>query len=187
MSSVKDVGVIPTAGKRQIIVARVDQILHFRIFDGKGKMVVDTDTNRLNEKADSIEDLRRKLETLWPPAEPTESEKTRVKAAITSIANFTPQGEDDSWPSIPVRDALEEIDTDEVSEGFVVGIYNKRGLVTKSLREGGATRAGTCSEIPSIRRHQQHRLAEDGQALRDVAKSYEEEARREDERAALDD
>ena len=75
MSSVKDISAIPTAGKRLIILALVAQILYFRIFDGDGNIVVDTDAKRLAEKVGSIEDLRRQLETLWPPAELTESEK----------------------------------------------------------------------------------------------------------------
>jgi len=89
MSSVNDVSGIPTAGKRQIIVAVVDQVLHFRIFDGDGKMVVDTDAKRLTEQARPIEDLKKQLESLWPPHELTESEKVRVIAAVTSIVGHT--------------------------------------------------------------------------------------------------
>ncbi len=44
---VTDVNGIPTAGKSQIIVAVVDHVLHFRIFNGDGKVVVDT-----NKKVD---------------------------------------------------------------------------------------------------------------------------------------
>jgi transcriptional regulator with XRE-family HTH domain len=187
MSSVKDACVIPTAGKRLIIVARVDQILHFRIFDGDGKMVVDTDSKRLNEKTESIEDLRRKLQTMWPPAEPTESERNRVIATIASIVNFTPQDEDDSWPSIPVRDALEEIGTDEVFEGFSVGIYNNRGMVTKSLREGGAQERELAEKYRTFADASKIEWPRTAKELRDIAKGYEEKARREDERASLDD
>ena len=51
MSSVKDVGGIPTEGKNLIIVAAVDHVLHFRIFDGDGKVVLDTDEKRLAAQA----------------------------------------------------------------------------------------------------------------------------------------
>ena len=50
MSSVNDVSGIPTAGKNLIIVAAVDKVLHFRIFDDDGKAVVDTDEKRLTEQ-----------------------------------------------------------------------------------------------------------------------------------------
>jgi hypothetical protein len=70
-----------------IIVAFVDQVLHFRIFDGQGEMVADTDANRLTEQALPIEVLRKQLESLWPPHELTGSEKARVIAAVTSIVD----------------------------------------------------------------------------------------------------
>ena len=94
MSSVNDVSGIPTAGKSLIIVAVVDHVLHFRIFDGDGKVVVDTDEKRLTEQARQIEDLRKQLESLWPPHELTGSEKVRVIAAVTSIVGHT-------WPERP--------------------------------------------------------------------------------------
>ncbi len=76
MSSVKDVGAIPIAGKRLIILALVAQNLYFRIFDSDGKMVVDTDAKRLTERRGGpIEDLKERLESLWPPTELAEGER----------------------------------------------------------------------------------------------------------------
>src|SRR5512135_205937 len=86
MSSMKDVDDIPTAGKNLFIVADATNGLHFRIFDGDGKLVVDTDETRLTEQARQIEDLRKQLEGLWPPHELTRSDKDRVITAVTSIA-----------------------------------------------------------------------------------------------------
>ena len=89
MSSLNDVSGIPTEGKNLIIVAAVDNVLHFRIFDGDGKVVVDTDEKRLTEQARQIEDLRKQLESLWPPHELTRSDKDRVITAVTSIFDHT--------------------------------------------------------------------------------------------------
>jgi len=85
MSSLNDVSGIPTEGKNLIIVAAVNHVLHFRIFDGDGRVVVDTDEKRLTEKARQIEDLRKQLESLWPPHELAKSDKGRVITAVTSI------------------------------------------------------------------------------------------------------
>jgi hypothetical protein len=94
MSSVKDVSGIPTAGDSLMIVAVVDQVLHFRIFDGHGKVVVDTDEKKLPAQALQIEDLRKQLESLWPPQTPTRSERIGVNASVTSIVGYT-------WPGLP--------------------------------------------------------------------------------------
>ena len=85
MSSLNDVSGIPTEGKDLIIVAAVNNVLHFRIFDGDGKVVVDTDEQRLTEQAQQIGDLRKKLESLWPPHELTGSERDQVTKSVTSI------------------------------------------------------------------------------------------------------
>ncbi len=85
MSSLNDVGDMPTVGKDLILVAAVNHILYFRIFDGDGKMVVDTDEKRLTEQARQIEDLRQQLKDLWPPSELPQSKKGRVIRVVTSI------------------------------------------------------------------------------------------------------
>jgi hypothetical protein len=91
MSSVKEVNEIPTEGKQLIVVAAVDRVLHFRIFDGEGKVVLDTDEKRLTQQVGRIEDLRKQLESLWPPHELAGSEKDRVVTAVTSILSHTPE------------------------------------------------------------------------------------------------
>jgi formylglycine-generating enzyme required for sulfatase activity len=83
--SLNDVLGIPTEGRKLIIVAAVNNVLHFRIFDGDGKVVVDADEKRLTEQARRIEDLRKQLESLWPPHELTRSDKSRIITAVTSI------------------------------------------------------------------------------------------------------
>ncbi len=90
MSWVKDVHDIPTRGKDLIIVAAVDNVLHFRMFNGAGKVVVDTDEKRLTEKAWQIENLRKQLVSLWPPHELTGSEKDQVINNVTLIVGRTP-------------------------------------------------------------------------------------------------
>ena len=89
MSSVKDVSDIPTGGKDLVIVAAVNGVLHFRLFDGDGKAVVDIDENRLTEQAQQIKDLRKQLDSLWPHGELTSSERGRVISAVTSIVGHT--------------------------------------------------------------------------------------------------
>ena len=74
MSSMKNVSEIPAKGKNLVIVAAVNGLLHFRIYDEDGNEDV-IDEKRLTEQARSIEDFRKQLESLWPPHELTKSEK----------------------------------------------------------------------------------------------------------------
>jgi hypothetical protein len=94
MPSVTNVSGIPTAGDSLVIVANVDHALHFRIFDGHGNMVVDTDETKLPQQAQQIEDLKKQLESVWPPRKPTGSERVQVNADVTSIVGYT-------WPETP--------------------------------------------------------------------------------------
>jgi hypothetical protein len=89
MSSAKAASDIPTAGKDLIIVAVVDNVLHFRMFGSDGKVIVDTDEKKPNARAGQIELLRKQLTELGPPHELTETEKGRVMPVVTSIIGHT--------------------------------------------------------------------------------------------------
>jgi hypothetical protein len=92
MSSVDGASGLPTTGARSIIVAEVNHVLHFRIFDGDGTMAIDTDEKGLAEQALRIEELRAQLQSLWPPHELTKGEKARVVEVVISIVGHTPVG-----------------------------------------------------------------------------------------------
>jgi Leucine Rich repeat len=85
---------IRRSGYSLIVVAREDQCLHFRIFDGRGKMVVDTDEKKLSAQTQQIDSLRKQLENLWPPQNPTRSERISVNASVTSIVGY-------AWSQVP--------------------------------------------------------------------------------------
>ncbi|MGO9583599.1 MAG: bifunctional metallophosphatase/5'-nucleotidase [Acidimicrobiales bacterium] len=72
-------------GRNLIVMALVDEVLCFRVFNGNGRIVVDTDEKKRTEKARQIKDLRCQLEGLWPPHDLTESEKDKIHTALTSI------------------------------------------------------------------------------------------------------
>jgi proteasome lid subunit RPN8/RPN11 len=90
MFSVRDVCEIPIRGKDLIILAALDNVFHFRVFDSDGKLVVDADEKRLTKQARQIEDLRMLLTDLSPPHELDEREKCRVITALTSIVGYNP-------------------------------------------------------------------------------------------------
>ena len=63
-------------------------MLHFRIFDDDGKVVVDADEESIKKKDSEIAVLRSFIKSLRRPHLMTESEKTRVIQAVTSIVDF---------------------------------------------------------------------------------------------------
>ena len=89
MSTVNDEISIPTEGRNLVIVAVVDEVLHFRIFDAQGKRVVDKDEAELPEWAHEIEQLKGQLKDLWAVEEPPKSDKARVISSVTSIVGHT--------------------------------------------------------------------------------------------------
>jgi hypothetical protein len=89
MPSVDDVHGIPTPDKSQIIVARVKNVLHFRIVDSDGQMIVDTDEAKLTKQPVRIEDLSNRLKGLPPGHKLTESEKAQFIADIASFVDDT--------------------------------------------------------------------------------------------------
>jgi hypothetical protein len=100
---------------------------------------------------------------------------------IGKLLAHAPIGVDGVWPCEPVRNVLEEFQSEPMMSGAHTGVYNSRGVVSRSLGEGG---------------NQERELAEKyrkwGQALQvshpfmaskllmGLAKTYEHEANRED-------
>jgi heparan-alpha-glucosaminide N-acetyltransferase len=76
---------IPTEGRSQIIVVSVKDVLHFRIFDAAGKVIVDSDETQLPWHTKQINQLRNDLQGFAPPHELTPSEKGRISAAVFAI------------------------------------------------------------------------------------------------------
>jgi hypothetical protein len=87
--SLNEVGGIPTVGKSLLILAEVDHVLYFRIFDDDGTLAQNTDEKWLPGQARQIEKLKKDLASLWPPHELTARDKVRVIAAVRSILGDT--------------------------------------------------------------------------------------------------
>jgi transcriptional regulator with XRE-family HTH domain len=44
---------------------------------------------------------------------------------------------DNAWPPIQIRDAIEEVNTEQLTSGFETGKFNLRGVTTRSMSDGG--------------------------------------------------
>ena len=108
------------------------------------------------------------------------------ESRLGEVFAYAPDESDGSWPCVPVRDALEDIGTDDVMGGFSAGICNKRGVFTKSIREGGMQERALAEKYGKFADACKIEWPQTAAALRRIAQGYEEDARREDAQAMLD-
>jgi hypothetical protein len=88
LPSVRAGSAIPRTGKNLIVVARVNKLLRFRIFDSDGKVAVNTDERRLKKQAPAIAELKRRLARLKQAPNPTDSETGAILQMVTSIVGY---------------------------------------------------------------------------------------------------
>ncbi len=108
MPSVEKASQLPTTGKDLIIVAAVDNVLHFRVFDGDGNVAADTDERKLVKQSRQIDELRTQLVKLGTIRELTESVKGQITTAVTSIVGVSPRSKhrdfrESRWESAPLK------------------------------------------------------------------------------------
>lgn len=101
---------------------------------------------------------------------------------IGELLAFVPPSADGSPIHEVTRDLLEEIRSDELDRGLARGIYNKRGVTSRGLLEGGTQEwdiAMTLREQAEAARN----WPRTRKLLNGLAESYEAQARYEDEKA----
>ena len=91
-----------------------------------------------------------------------------------------------NWPARTIFQVIEDINTEELKEGYSVGMYNKRGVTTRGAFEGGGIeheRAGYFGELASELMCDYPNVAEVFQRLQD---NYGRQGNRLDEMAERD-
>ena len=99
---------------------------------------------------------------------------------IGELLSKAPPEDDSSWPCRPVCDVLESHASEDIAAGFRIGVYNARGVVSRSLEEGGKQER----ELAARYRAWAQRLAFDypyvASILQSIAQGYDRDAERED-------
>ncbi len=101
---------------------------------------------------------------------------------IGEVLAYAPAETDGTWPCVPVRDLIDEVDSADLVQGFEIGIFNKRGVFVSPI-EGGKQERELAQRYASYAEACDIEWPTTAAALRRVAHQYEEEARREDEKA----
>jgi hypothetical protein len=102
---------------------------------------------------------------------------------IGEVLAHAPSEPDGNWPCIPVRDVIDEVESNDLVRGFELGILNKRPVVMKSPTEGGNKERDLAQKYLDYAKACEIEWPTTASALRRVAEHYEEYARREDEEA----
>lgn len=96
----------------------------------------------------------------------------------------SPLDADESWPAAPIRRVMEEIGTEEFFSGFRMGVCNSRGIVWRSPGKGGGQERALAERYHQLVKRCQTDSPGVASALEDIARSYDFDAKREDEKAA---
>ena len=148
ISSANDVSSMPRERKNLIVVAAVKQVLHIRVFDNSGELVIDIDEEDVTGKVRQMEDFRKQLVSLWPPHEITGSEKNRLVTAVTSIIGH-PQ----------IEKYIKQIEEIEGNEGLLGRYCQVRYLIWQAQRAGD-------KDAKRAIQHKAHVLLEDLESRR---------------------
>jgi transcriptional regulator with XRE-family HTH domain len=99
---------------------------------------------------------------------------------IGELLSRAPNESDGSWPCVPVRDVIEETESEELTEGLVIGRLNTRDVCGKLPIEGGGQERSLAAQYVRSAEACEAEWPATAVALRRIAQDYEIEAGRED-------
>jgi hypothetical protein len=91
--------------------------------------------------------------------------------------------DDETWPTRPIRNVIEEVASPELEDGLRTGTYNKRGVTSRSLTEGGQQERNLAATYRGYAALIHEAWPRTAAILRSLADNYESEARSHDEQA----
>src|ERR1022692_2121596 len=102
---------------------------------------------------------------------------------IGQLLAAAPPDNDGLWPCAPVREALEEVASPNISKGMTMGVYNSRGAHWRG--EGGDQESALARKYRTWSRRLQFESPYVADLLEQIASSYDRDASREDSEAAV--
>jgi hypothetical protein len=106
-------------------------------------------------------------------------------AQIGEMLASWPKPEDEGalWPCTEICDAIEEANSDDLDRGFQIGVFNSRGVTTRSPLDGGDLERKEAAKYRRWAELCEIDWPRTAASLRNVAESYLIDAQREDARA----
>ena len=147
---------------------------------------------RINRIPGTGEDGKIDAETLFAWITETRrlcAEYERAKIGDRYIGQLlakAPAEEDDSWPCLPVCEAMERIGSHEIRVGFNMGVRRQRGATPRVVGEGGAQERALAAKYRSWAKRRAIDYPYVGSVLEGIAASYEWDARWHDDKVKID-
>ncbi|MBF6412008.1 hypothetical protein [Nocardia cyriacigeorgica] len=102
---------------------------------------------------------------------------------IGEVLAHSPEDADGTFPSFPIREILEAEQNERLVRGFSIGVFNKRGVTSRGMAEGGQQEYDLANQYATWSEAVQASHPRTAAALRDLADSYRAEGQRNDEEA----
>lgn len=99
---------------------------------------------------------------------------------IASILAHSPSDGDGLWPNSAVRKVIDELDNDIINRHIPLEIYNGRGVVSRNPNDGGNQERELARNYKQMSDKLNANWPVTASILRDIANSYDQDARRED-------
>jgi hypothetical protein len=103
--------------------------------------------------------------------------------SIGEVLACVPPDSDGVWPAEPVRDLIEDLQSADFETGLRSGKLNSRGLVTSSPTDGGIQERDLAAQFRASAERVADGWPRTAALLRRMEASYDEQARREDDRS----
>ena len=94
-----------------------------------------------------------------------------------------PVGVDGVWPCEEVRDLLDELRAEHIGIGFTSGKYNRRGVTSRGVFDGGNQERGLAGKYQEDADKIRARWPYTAGLLQQMARGYRNEAQRNDQEA----
>ena len=106
---------------------------------------------------------------------------------IGNMLASSPVDADGNWPAVPVREALDLFRSKSMLSGFRSGTYNRRGVTSRLVDEGGQLERDEASKYRAWAKELGFDYPHTAKALDMIAESYEDDAKRHDQDAERSD
>jgi hypothetical protein len=98
-----------------------------------------------------------------------------------------PSDPDGTWPHIGVRNLIERLNNETIDRHIQNEIYNSRGVVSRGINDGGKQERELAEKYKKMSDAVKTKWPRTGRVLREIAESYEHQAKREDVDSDLHD